>query len=241
MLRIDDAMHPATGAANSPSPRAVEIVGLAGSGKSTIAKALCAESRQAVTARGFVPSAASNLPFCARQIASCLLPLMWRNRTTGISRRQAKSVLYLNGWHQVLRRQMRQTPATVVLDQGPVFRLTNLQGFGPEWLRSTASAPWWESVYSQWARFVEVLIWLEAPEEILIQRIHDRKKWHPVKELEEAQARQFLSIYRNTCHDVVERLAAHRRLRILRFDTSSTSPAETVGAIQSALAQSHAS
>lgn len=82
-------------------------------------------------------------------------------------------------------------------------------------------------MFNQWAHTVELVIWLDAPEEILIKRIRSREQWHPVKENAVQEMRDYLLHYQSSFEYVITELTARHDISILRFDTS-TQPLEDI-------------
>ncbi len=222
--------------AKQSGPLMVEIVGLAGSGKSTLANALSEYDDRIVTAERFVPTAPQNMPFSIHHLLRSLPPLVLHARNgRPITRREIKGMLSLEGWHRVLRRQAARNHAAIILDQGPIFKLANLHGFGPEWLKCRSFANWWDRMFTQWAAALTTVVWLDAPRDILVQRILSRSSWHAVKEQSASEAVNFLSTYQMSCEHVVSSLLANSPIQVLRFDTSHQSPGQIASDVLAAL------
>lgn len=208
----------------------VEILGLAGSGKSTLAKALCDRDDRLVAGRRFNPTELGNIPSCLRDLIRTIPTLVPPERKgRRLTRREIKVMLALQGWRRVLQRQAAITNGVIVLDQGPVFKLANLYGFGPEWLKQDNFGPWWDHMFNQWSAVLDMVVWLDAPREVLVQRIRARRTWHAVKEKSVDEAEDFLATYQASCEHVVSRLARDNLFTILRFDTSRQLLREVVG------------
>ena len=80
---------------------------------------------------------------------------------------------------------------------------------------------WWQTAFQDWANTLDLIIWLDAADRILIERIQARYKWHVMKGKQEDEIIQFLGEYRQAYEDVISMLllnSAH--LEILRLDTS---------------------
>jgi hypothetical protein len=58
--------------------------------------------------------------------ALLLLPTLLRQTRRGrwLAWHEIKMMVYLTGWHRVLRSQVPNHGTVVILDQGPVFKLT---------------------------------------------------------------------------------------------------------------------
>ena len=86
------------------------------------------------------------------------------------------------GWHQVLKRRLSGNDSITVLDQGPIYRLVFMREFGPEFTNSNVYTRWRNSMLNQWAATLHIVIWLDAPDAVLFQRINSRTEEHRVKE-----------------------------------------------------------
>jgi predicted ATPase len=195
------AHHPARA-----RPLVVELVGAAGAGKSTLVAELRRRdasvrwlqrarqgdaradvARQAV---GFAPAwlaAASRSPRYA-----------WDN---------ARFFLRLAALEPVVRRAAAAGPGTVILEHGPVFTLARLRAFEdapmPAPLRRYAARR-----VARWARILDLVIALDAPLDVLAERIHSRDKDHAMRGRDEEQLRHFVDRYRAAFAGVLADLAA---------------------------------
>jgi len=78
-------------------------------------------------------------------------------------------------------------------------------------------------VLDQWARTLDMIIWLDAPDSVLMERINNRAQRHHVKAKSEQEAFQFLARYRSSYEQVLVKLTANGRPRLLQFDTNQVS------------------
>lgn len=209
-------------------PRVVEIIGPAGAGKSTLCEAIL-RTGSGIRLNNFpdvrnVNNAPFFISYGARLIPSVIdLP---QRCDRWLSRREFAWLTILNGWSSVLQSELKKNDDIILLDQGPVYLLTETSEFGPEYLRTKKSAiRLWESLYSRWANILDLVIWLDAADSDLAERIRSRDKGHPVKERSMETTLEFLVCYRKAYERTIARLSAnHPGLKVLRFDTSRTSP-----------------
>lgn len=211
-------------------PRIVEIIGPAGAGKTTLCNML---SRYGSDIR------LGNFPD-VRKVTNALFFILYGTRLIPalidisrhyggrLSRREFAWLAILNGWSNVLQRELKRNNDIILLDQGPVYLLTETSEFGPEYLRrKTAAKLLWQDLYSRWADVLDVVVWLDAADTDLTERIRRREKGHPVKDRSIETTFEFLVCYRRAYERTISRLLAnHPGLKILRFDTSRTSPQE---------------
>lgn len=214
-----------TGAAS----RVVEIVGLAGAGKSTLSHALKRTNASVRLCNFPDVRKISDAPFFlwnGLQISLALRNLE-REQSRKLSRREFAWLSILNGWPVRLQKEPRDQ--FIVLDQGPVYLLTELSEFGPEFLRIESAERFWQRLHSRWAGALDAIIWLEAADADLLKRIRTRDKEHVVKNKSDQAMLAFLNLYRRAYERVILKLTmTHSDLKILRFDTSRLSAEETV-------------
>jgi hypothetical protein len=122
----------------------------------------------------------------------------------------------------VFQRHMQRQGVTVV-DQGPIFELTHLRAFGPARLGRRSFAPWWDQSFRRWASMVPLVVWLDAPDEVLIPRVRAREQAHLIKQIAEAEAQTFLAHYRTSFAEVIEQLQRYAPIKMLPFTTSVVS------------------
>lgn len=201
--------------------RIVEIVGPAGAGKSTLSRLLVDSADALVADPKLRLRGVRQIPLFTRH-AVALLPIFARERGRGrgYTWEEIKKLVYLRGWHSVFRRMGRGSGRVVIVDQGPVFELATLYGFGPERLRSDRFDDWWESMFRKWATSLDLLVCLDAVDDVLIPRIRSRDARHVVKGSSDAEARRFLSDYREAYRHVISQLSAKSELKILKFDSA---------------------
>lgn len=199
----------------------VEIIGLAGAGKSSLTCFLCQQKSDIREGEYLTTRNIRHVPYILKHTLLSLPILLPQSRNgRGFTLREGVKVAYLNGWHQVLMKRGTYENSVFVLDQGPIFELATLHGFGPEKLQEQRYAAWWRSMYEQWSRALDLVVWLDAPVEILIERINSREKWHPVKEQSVQVMRDYLARYRHSHEHVMSELAALHGVNVIRFDTS---------------------
>jgi hypothetical protein len=81
-----------------------------------------------------------------------------------------------------------------------------------------------------------LVIWLDAPEEILIERIRSRDQWHPVKDSSTQDMRDYLFRYGSAYEHVVSELSAIREMQVLRFNTGCQAPEDITSQLLHAIA-----
>lgn len=208
----------------SSSPLIMELVGPAGSGKTTLSRALSQRDDSIVFGPDIELRKVSHLPVFIRSIPSSL-PLFFDHRKSDRQPTwtELKDIAYLEGWTQMLKRIPLSNGKIVLLDQGPVFRMATLHEFGPALLKSEESKTWWHHLYKQWAYVLDIIIFLNTSDTILMERINTRTKKHDIKGKSELETHKYLMRYRQSFKEVLTQLSLCNGPTILEFDTSKTS------------------
>ncbi len=219
------------------SPLIVELVGLAGSGKTTLSRTLDHRSEKIQIGTEIELRKLKHIPVFVRNAPALLPVILHRSPSSrGFTWEEIKYMVYLNGWPPVLGQQAADGGAAILLDHGPVFKLATLDAFGPEYLKTAPAEPWWTAMFKQWASTVDIVIWLDAPDSILEQRINARNQRHAVKGKTEAEVLQFLARYRMSYEQVLSKLMTDGGPALFRFDTSQATIEQVVDEILLAIA-----
>jgi shikimate kinase len=199
----------------------VELVGPAGAGKTTLYRALAA--RDEAVAPG-VPFGGLGHLRLGLSHAARLVPAWLASRERFLDEKELRSMNYVAGWADALERGAGDG-TLAVFDHGPLFRLARLRAFGPRLVESAAFARWSRAAVLRWARLLDAVVWLDAPDELLAARIDGREERHRVKGGPCADVRRFLARYRAAYEALFAELAAAGAPAPLRVDTSREAPA----------------
>ncbi len=82
---------------------------------------------------------------------------------------------------------------------------------------------------------LDAVIALDAPDEILVERIRSRPEHHRIKAESHSAAQSFLERYRTAYREIIEKIGAGPRL--LQVDTSRSSPDEVAAAAREHIAR----
>lgn len=226
--------------ANQPSrPYLVEVVGLAGVGKTTLTTALQQQSQPFASN---ITLARTTLVRYALLHTNTFLPLYLRAwpRCRWFTQAELRALIYLSAWPIALAHQVN--PAlTQLMDLGPIYRLAYLQEFGSPLTKSARFIQWHTAQIEQWRQLLDMVIMLDAPDAVLQQRINQRRKEHVVKAASVAQSAEFFHRYRAAYQNILARVTTaavgERRPRILQIDTSQSSVDTMVAQVIHALNQ----
>lgn len=205
----------------APRPAVIELIGPAGVGKSTIRKGLTA--RTGLTGQGLWKLPARLLvPGAIRVLPSCVE--LWRAAGM-VPWQETKQVIRLEALFRLLRGANGRGRRTWLLDEGPVFALTWLRTVGRDPAHPSRFAGWWRHAIARWRETIDAIVWLDAPSDVLAERIRTRAKDHEVKTWSDADAVRFLDGFRAAFADTVADLTSGNGVapEVLRIDTHGSS------------------
>lgn len=207
-------------AAPARPPRALELVGPAGSGKTTLYRALAA--RCPAIAPGVPFGGLGHLRLGAAHTAR-FLPAWLAAGGRFFDEKELRSLDYVIGWAEGVERLPRGG-AIAAFDHGPIFRIARLRAFGPPLVRGAAFRRWSEAAVRRWAKLLDAVVWLDAPDTLLAGRIDARDERHRMKGGEAEQTQRFLARYREAYDALIAELVAAGGPAPIRVDTSREPP-----------------
>jgi broad-specificity NMP kinase len=201
----------------------LEIVGVAGTGKSTLTRVLQRNPRYRV-ADSLHTRAPAHWAYVAHSVPG-LLPLVARNVRMRplLSWEELKYVIYVSEWHRFLRARREYRGAVTVLDQGPIFALARLLWSRKPITTSRSFRHWIHQMVARWSTELDAIVWLDAPDAVVLERINHRDQLHQAKGAPELEAERILTCHRGAFDDVFGMLRALGHPRIISFDTSDLS------------------
>jgi hypothetical protein len=201
----------------------IELTGPAGAGKSTLSTALVRQLQGS-------PATIWGLPVLPLLVNGAqLVPTF-----TGLWL-HSRSVLWDETRHMVrlrtLRRALREgslySGEALIFDEGPIFALAWLRGFGHETLRQNPSAEWWRAALREWASVMDAVVVLDAPDHLLAARIRARPHPHEVKEFPDPEIACWMARFRHALDWVLSEMARLGGPPVLRL-SSGEEPAERI-------------
>lgn len=115
-----------------------------------------------------------------------------------------------------------------VFDQGPLFLLKQLSAdAGPH----DAIERRRRRLASVWGRTLDLALVLDAPDDVLLERIRCRDKGHQLRDEPDGPARVALASERRHIERLLGELGGEGAVRIQRVDTSASTVADTIAAL----------
>lgn len=203
----------------------VEVLGLPGSGKTTVVDAISQNPAVEVMSRYRSPSNMFPYAMAAFELLPVLLPSLWQGR----SWRERNKLIRLASSGPIVRRRARgKTAGAFVFDQGPLFLLKQLSvDAGPP----DAIERRRRRLASAWGRTLDLALVLDAPDHVLLARIRGRDKGHQLRDEPDETARVALTSERRCIERLLGELAVEGSVRIHRVDTSTSTVSDTIAAL----------
>lgn len=210
----------ASGACHLDRSLRVELVGPAGAGKSTLSTSLIRQLHGA-------PGTIWGLPVLPLLLNGAQLVPTFTSLWI-----QSRSPLWQETRHMVrlrtLQRALRQaappSDEVLVFDEGPVFALAWLRGFGHEALRQPPSAEWWRTALREWASIMDAVVVLDAPDQLLAARIRARPHPHEVKEYPDPEIARWMARFRQALDWVLTEMARNGGPPVVRLSSQEEPP-----------------
>jgi hypothetical protein len=212
-------------------PLVIELVGPAGAGKSSIARALSVRCRGLRTSIWSLP--VPLLLLNGARLVPTLLALHRESRS--IFWEESKHLIRMRTLHQTLARVAAIDHPLVVLDEGPVFALSWLHVFGREALWNGCAETWLPQTLQQWVRSIDAVVVLEVSDSVLARRLRNREKPHLVKHKTDGEIYRFSARFRVAFDQVISDLTAEQGPQVLTIHTAAESPDQIAGMLVHAL------
>ena len=222
-------VHPARANGNGAHRRLVEVVGPAGTGKSTLTKLLRRSIPDLRSGPGLwsVP----RMPLLTNTVR--MLPKVAASYGS-FSRRiweDIKQIIRLDTLYSVVRTP-NGAKGSILIDEGPVLALGWFNVYGEDAQRPSGYRAWRELMFQRWGNALDVIIRLDAPDPILVHRIQERNKPHGMKEQPFEEVLAFVRRYRACLDAVIAELERYGRLQVIRVNTGENLPPACAALVQ---------
>jgi hypothetical protein len=191
--------------------KVVEIIGPAGSGKTSVARKLSAVSNSLVTSISWHDHVSSLFKVIFRRIIQIFTWVVGRVPVATI-----KEIIGLETELEIMEKHKKRhvLPCrNLVLEIGPIFKIAKLLLEGKVKDREMI-----RSMCRKIAGIIDVLVWIDAPNDILELRINSREKQHIMKHRDGDSLREFLEDYRKAFSRVISECGGD--FPVARFDSS---------------------
>lgn len=199
-------------------PLVLELVGPAGAGKTTLLEILSRRDNKVraglrIPKTRYFRDAVLLLPTFLR-IHRPYRKVLWK---------EMKRILYLKALHRLLRQEEAKGYKAIVLDEGPVYMLSRLRVFGGEAIQNLSFEKWWQSAINQWANTIDGIVWLDAEDPTLADRVRTRNQPYPIKDISDSSMKNFFALYRAAFEHVITELTANDGPEVIKFLTDRDS------------------
>lgn len=181
----------------------VEIMGPAAAGKTTLLRALC--SQDEMIRAGLDLPKAEYVRLLLRKLG-VFLPVwaLHHRRDRWLDRREMRSIGRLETWSRSLERTTTTHGSVAVFDHGPLYRLARLREFGPSLTHSEPFERWWRGSLTHWLEALDIVVMLEAPDAVLLQRVDERGHWFLSGDHPQGEKGEFLARYRRAFAEILD-------------------------------------
>ena len=208
----------------------VELVGVAGAGKTTVLNAIRQRDQTVRPWRRF--ERLRSLPMSIRHMVA-LAPTAFEllRQSPRSCWPCTKHLLRLRTLHTMLARETSTTHRAIMLDEGPVYSMCRLRLLQKASLGNSHLLRGWRTTLAQWPGSLDVVIWLDAPDAVLMQRIRSRAKAHDVKQGTDREVLEFLERWRCTYREILAQLPAASPVKLVEVNTAGESADQAASSV----------
>ena len=195
----------------------VELVGPAGAGKSTLAEGVSTTDATVRSGLSLWGLPRADLLKSAVALLPTIVGAAMGGGKSRLRLGEVAQMVRLGALRRAVRREAQQH-RVILLDEGPVFALSWLDVF---FARNGDRVPaaWRRRVVADWALLLDVVVFIDASDVTLAQRIRTREKAHMVKDRPDAEIHGFSAGFRKAFDRVIAELAKAGHLVVDALNT----------------------
>jgi len=195
----------------------VELVGPAGAGKTTLAQGVSKQDTSVRAGLSLWGLPRPQLFESAIALTPTIVGAALRGGRTRLKWGEMAQMIRLGALRRVVRREAEKH-RVILLDEGPVFALSWLDVFFAR--NGDRVAGWRRRAVADWASLLDVVVFIDASDSTLAQRIRTREKDHMVKDRPDHEIYGFSAGFRKAFDRVVAEIsrAGHLVVDALRTD-----------------------
>lgn len=195
-----------------------EMIGPAGAGKSSLARELRRQLYSVRTSLSWQEGKCLCLMILLRRLPQIVKSLL-NNVPVGHLKVAISTETVLMLLHPS-RRSHWIFGRSVIMEIGPAFHLAFLEKESPQFNRK-----WLDDLRYRLRESIDLVLWLDASNDLLLSRINDRPKMHRIKNAALKDAERFLDDYRKSFTDIIGNEG--KSLSVINIDTGNLSVAES--------------
>lgn len=213
----------------------VELVGPAGVGKTTLANGVSTTDPTIRVGLSLWGLPRPQLLESALALLPTIVGAALGGRRSRLKWGEMMQMIRLGALRRVVRREAKNH-RIIILDEGPVFALSWLDVF---FARNGDRAPagWRRRVVTDWALLLDVVVFLDASDVTLAERIRTREKDHMVKDLPDEQIYGFSAGFRKAFDRVIAELTKAGHLVVDALSTDRSAPQQTAARLMASLSR----
>ena len=213
----------------------VELVGPAGAGKTTLAAGVSATDRTVLSGLSLWGLPRRDLMRSAVSLAPTVAAAALGGSKSRLRGGEIAQMIRLGALRRAVSREA-QRHRVLLLDEGPVFALSWLDVF---FSRNSDRVPaaWRRRVVADWSRLLDVVVFIDASDVTLAERIRTREKSHMVKDRSDAEIYGFSAGFRKAFDRVIAELARAGHLIVDALNTDRLPVEQSASRLLSTLKQ----